>query len=106
MHFLWDFRFSFRIFRKNLGLTLAVIVILAISIGATTAVFTVANALLLRPFPYLNPSQLVAIQIKDQGKDYDGTLLRYELLRDRRRRAQHTLFMDKGVLSEEPESVQ
>ena len=83
MHFLRDFLFSFRIFRKNLGLTLAVIVILAISIGATTAVFTVANALLLRPFPYLNPSQLVSIQIKDQAKDYDGTLLRYELLRDR-----------------------
>ena len=38
---------------------------------------------LLRPFPYRDPQQLVSLQVKDQSKDYDGTLLRYELLRDR-----------------------
>ncbi len=83
MHFQRDLRFSFRLFRKDLGLTLAVVLILSVGIGATTAVFTVANALLLRPFPYADPQQLVVLQVKDQGKDYDGTLLRYELLRDR-----------------------
>ena len=83
MHFGRDVRFSFRLFRKDLGLTLTVILILSVGIGATTAVFTVANALLLRPFPYRDPQQLVSLQVKDSTKDYDGTLLRYELLRDR-----------------------
>ena len=83
MHFGRDVRFSFRLFRKDLGLTLTVILILSVGIGETTAVFTVANALLLRPFPYRDPQQLVSLQVKDSTKDYDGTLLRYELLRDR-----------------------
>lgn len=83
MHFRRNVRFSFRLFRKDLGFTLTVILILSVGIGATTAVFTVANALLLRPFPYRDPQQLVSLQVKDSTKDYDGTLLRYELLRDR-----------------------
>ena len=45
--------------------------------------FTVTSALLLRPFPYPHPEQLVTIDTKDQTKDFGGTLLRYELLRDR-----------------------
>ena len=80
--FLRDLRFGFRLLGKDLGFTIGAILILAVGIGATTAIFTVANALLLRPFPYRDPQQLVSLQVKDQSKDYDGTLLRYELLRD------------------------
>ena len=53
------------------------------AIGANTACFTVASALLLRPFPYLDPQQLVSIGAKDKAKDFGVTLLRYELVRDR-----------------------
>ncbi len=81
--FLRDLRFGLRLLGKDLGFTIGAILILAVGIGATTAIFTVANALLLRPFPYRDPQQLVSLQVKDQSKDYDGTLLRYELLRDR-----------------------
>ncbi len=81
--FLRDLRFGVRLLGKDLGFTIGAILILAVGIGATTAIFTVANALLLRPFPYRDPQQLVSLQVKDQSKDYDGTLLRYELLRDR-----------------------
>ncbi len=80
--FLRDLRFGVRLLGKDLGFTIGAILILAVGIGATTAIFTVANALLLRPFPYRDPQQLVSLQVKDQSKDYDGTLLRYELLRD------------------------
>jgi putative ABC transport system permease protein len=80
--FLRDLRFGVRLLSKDLGFTIGAILILAVGIGATTAIFTVANALLLRPFPYRDPQQLVSLQVKDQSKDYDGTLLRYELLRD------------------------
>lgn len=85
MQFWRDVRFGFRLLRKDLAFILTVILILSVGIGAATAVFTVANALLLRPFPYRDPQQLVSLQVKDPTKGYDGTLLRYELLRDRSR---------------------
>lgn len=79
---LRNLRFSARLLRKNPGFTCATILILAVGIGANTSIFTVTNALLLRPFPYPGGEQLVSISAKDQSKDFGGTLLRYELLRD------------------------
>jgi putative ABC transport system permease protein len=82
-YFLRDLRFGARLLAKDWGFALGAIAILAIGIGANTAIFTVASALLVRPFPYREPQQLVSIEVKDQGKDYEGTLARYELIRDR-----------------------
>ena len=70
---------------QNPGLVLAAILTLALAIGVNTAMFTVTSALLLRPFPYADPQQLVTVDARDQSKDFGGTLLRYELLRDRSR---------------------
>jgi hypothetical protein len=81
--FLRDLRFGLRLLRKDPAFTIGAVLILAVGIGATTAIFTVANALLLKPFPYRDPQQLVSLQVKGQGKDSDGTLMRYDLLRDR-----------------------
>lgn len=81
--FFRDIRFSARILRKNPGFVVAAIIILALGIGANTAMFTVASALLLRPVPYHDPEQLVSLSVKDKATDYGGTLLRYELVRDR-----------------------
>ncbi len=81
--FLRDLRFGVRLLLKDLWFTVGAIVILAVGIGATTAIFTVANALLLRPFPYRDPQQLVSLQVKDQSSEHDGSLARYELIRDR-----------------------
>jgi putative ABC transport system permease protein len=80
---LRDLHFGARMLRKNFGFSLAAIFTLALGIGANTAIFTVTNALLLRPFPYRDPQQLVSIEAKDNSKDRGGTLLRYELVRDR-----------------------
>ena len=71
-----------RVLRKSPAFTLAAILTLALGIGANTAIFTVMNSLLLRPFPYRDPEQLLSLGVKDQNKDFSGTLLRYELLRD------------------------
>jgi len=86
MHSLFpNLRFGARLLLKNPGFALAAILTLAVGIGANTAIFTVANAVLLRPFPYPKGEQLVSISAKDQSKDFGGTLLRYELLRDANR---------------------
>jgi putative ABC transport system permease protein len=79
---LRDLRFGVRTLAKTPLFSLAVVVTLALGIGANTAIFTVTNALLLRPFPYHDPEQIVSITSKDATKDHGGTLLRYELVRD------------------------
>jgi putative ABC transport system permease protein len=80
---LRDVGFGWRTLRKNPAFTIAAILTLALGIGANTAIFTVTNALLLRPFPYRAPEQLVTVGSNDPTKAFNGTLLRYELLRDR-----------------------
>ena len=77
-----DLRFGARMLGRNIGFSLAAIFTLALGIGANTAIFTVTNALLLRPFPYRDPQQLVSVDAKDKTKDNGITLLRYELVRD------------------------
>jgi putative ABC transport system permease protein len=79
---LRNLRFGARMLGKSPGFTLATVLTLALGIGANTAMFTVTNALLLRPFSYRDPEQLVSVIAKDNVKDRGGTLLRYELVRD------------------------
>jgi putative ABC transport system permease protein len=67
---------------RNPGFTFTAIAVLAVGIGANTAIFTVTSALLLRPLPYEQPQQLVSLSVKDKTTDFGGTLLRYEMLRD------------------------
>jgi putative ABC transport system permease protein len=59
---IWqDVRFGMRLLMKHRQFSFVSILILAAGVGVTTAVFSVVNAVLLRPLPYAEPSRLVAI---------------------------------------------
>ncbi|MGC0774734.1 MAG: ABC transporter permease [Candidatus Acidiferrum sp.] len=64
-----DIRIALRAFARNPGFTLAAVLSLAIGIGANTSIFSVANALLLRPLPYKDASRLVILWNRSPGLD-------------------------------------
>lgn len=65
-----DLRFGARSLRKNPALTLSIVASLTLSIGATTALFSVVHGVLLRPLPYPQPDRLIVFG----GLDRQGRL--------------------------------
>src|SRR5262245_43870959 len=65
--FLQDLRYALRTFKRTVGLTVVIVASLAIGIGANTAVFSVVNALLLKPLPYPDPEKLAVLWLRSPG---------------------------------------
>jgi len=64
---LQDIRYALRTSRRNPALALVIVASLAIGIGANTAIFSVVNALLLKPLPYPDPERLVVLWLRSPG---------------------------------------
>ncbi|MGH9329338.1 MAG: ABC transporter permease, partial [Vicinamibacterales bacterium] len=76
--FLKDFLFAIRTLRRSPVFTLAAALTIALGIGASTAIFSVANAVLLRPLPYKDPERLVVMYMDLRARNSLGMPLSNE----------------------------
>ena len=62
-----DIKYAFRQLWKNPGFTATVIVVLAVGIGANTAIFSVVDAVMLRPLPFAQQERIMFVAYYDNG---------------------------------------
>ncbi len=89
---LQDFRFAFRQLRKSPGFTAAAVTVLALGIGANSAVFSLVNTMLFQPKPFTEPEQVVQLYSQDKKNPKSFRSFSYPMFQDIRR--QNTVFTD------------
>lgn len=76
-----DITFAWRGIRRSPGFSLSVVLVTALGIGATTAMFSVVNGVLLRPLPFREPHRLYNLQLQDEsGNAYGVTAEAFRML--------------------------
>ncbi len=94
---LTDIRYAIRMLLKSPAFTIIAIIALALGIGANTAIFSVVNAVLLRPLPYQTPQELVWLWGTNPQNDIERETASYPDFHDWRQQAQS--FTDVAAFS-------
>ena len=109
---LQNLRYAIRMMRKAPGFTAVAILTLGLGTGANTAIFSVVNALVLRPLPLKDPAGVLVITVSNPARGFRGSsfsLASYQALRDHARSFQSTgaFCFDALTLTggEEPEQL-
>ena len=108
----WDLRYSLRTLLKQRGFTAVAVLTLAIALASNTAIFSVVNAILLRPLPFANPERLVNL---DAYSHIDGGTVgvysypNYRDLREQTKALEHVVTFTRGraflMEGDEPELI-
>src|SRR5436190_9781062 len=90
-----DLKFAFRQLLKNPGFTTVAVLTLALGIGANTAMFSVINAVLIRPLPFQEPKRLVSVWQEFPKRAWPRAYFSLPNFRDLR--SDNRVFADAGA---------
>ena len=96
-----DLRYGMRMLLKNPGFTIVAVIALTLGIGADSAIFSVVNAVLLRPLPYPDSERLVVL--RERSPQIEGMSVAYPNFIDWRE--QNTTFENLGVFRRQSYSL-